>query len=113
MALSEPYTFNASVSTTELSLSGGGAVQALTADGVYELVLDLAAMAKGDVFRLRFYEKAIAGGTQRVYWSQTFMGVQSEMHRFPGISNLHGWDATIQKVTGTDRTIVASIRQMA
>jgi hypothetical protein len=69
MAISEAFAINAvSVSTTELSIvSGTTTLQNNTTAGGYMLFLDgiAAAMAKGDEFIIRIYEKTTASATKR------------------------------------------------
>lgn len=102
------------VGTTELSIPGGAAYSSAspqTGVGHVEVMLDLALLAAGDSFRLRLYEKATAAGTQRLIDEWVFTGVQDG----PGVKIPcgllgRGWDLTLQKITGTDRSIPCSTR---
>ena len=113
MALAEYATQSSlSVSTTELSLiSGTSTLQNDTTDGVYQLFLDLNALAKADEFRIKIYEKVKSAGTKRVLFVATVADAQSELFVTPMLMLMHGWDMTIQKIAGTDRAIDSSIRQ--
>lgn len=103
-----------SVSNTELSLiSGTSSLQNDTTDGVYQLWIDPLAMLKGDEFLIRIYEKVISGSTKRVVFSATLSDAQSENFVTPMLILMHGWDMTIIRVAGSDRTFDASIRQIA
>lgn len=116
MAISEPYELDGvTVGATELSIvSGTTTLQTVTDDGVYQLWIDANAMAKGDEFRVRGYEKVEAtGGTKRVFFTATLLGAQSENFVTPTFILMHGWDFTIQKIAGTDRAFDASIRKVA
>jgi hypothetical protein len=117
MAISEAFAINAvSVSTTELSIvSGTTTLQNNTTAGGYMLFLDgiAAAMAKGDEFIIRIYEKTTASATKRVVFRATIADVQSELFVTPMLLLQHGWDMTIQKSAGTDRSFTASIRKVA
>jgi hypothetical protein len=118
MAISEPYELDGvSISTNEISIvSGTTSLQTITDDGVYQLWVDPvgAAMAKGDEFRIRIYEKVEAtGGTKRVVFVATLSDAQSELFVTPTLILMHGWDMTIQKIAGTDRNFDASIRKIA
>lgn len=115
MAISEAYTLSAvTVGTTELSIvSGTTTLQSVTTDGIYQLWLDVANMAKADEFRVKIYEKVISTGTKRVAEQWTLMGTQAENLITPTLILMHGWDMTIQKIAGTDRAFDASIRQVA
>jgi hypothetical protein len=100
------------VSTTELSLvSGTSTLQTKTDPGVYQLWLDLSALQSGDEFRLRFYEKTLAAGSQKKFTEIPIVGGQSEIWVFPPMELLNGFDFTIQKTAGTDRAIDSSIRK--
>jgi hypothetical protein len=117
MAISEPYELDGvTVGASELSLvSGTTTLQEITDDGMYQVWIDAGNMAKGDEYRVRLYEKVEGtGGTKKVYASFPLMGVQSENFLTPaGFVLMHGWDATIQKIAGTDRAFDASIRRIA
>lgn len=109
------YEGSSSISTTEFSLPGAttsGVPLAKTDDGVVELFLDLNAMVAGDVYELKVYEKVQSGGTQRqVGVTRFFEGAQGSAHTriYIGVL-LHGWDITLKRTAGADRTIGWSIR---
>lgn len=116
MAITEAEVLDGvTVGATELSIvSGTTTLQTVTDDGVYQLWIDAANMAKGDEFKIRIYEKVEAtGGTKRVVFSATLCDVQSELFVTPSLVLMHGWDMTIQKIAGTDRAFDASIRKVA
>lgn len=113
MALTEAFTLSAvTVGATELSIVTGTTtlVSAAGTDGVYQLVLDCANMAKADEYRVRMYESALSGGTKRVANVWSLLGVQSELFVTPTFLLFHKWDFTLQKIAGTDRAFTASIR---
>jgi hypothetical protein len=59
-AISEAFTNSASIGTTEWSLPRNASFdsdQSQTADGIYQVWFDLNALAAGDVYRVRIYEK--------------------------------------------------------
>jgi ATP phosphoribosyltransferase regulatory subunit HisZ len=114
MAISAAYEGSASISTTEYSLPNAGTtLTPITADGVYQLFLDLNALAAGDLYELRLYEKVQSAGTQRLCEMWIFDGAQGHPHHVsPAFVLLHGWDMTMKKGSGTDRTIGWSIRQL-
>lgn len=115
MAISQPYSGTLTVSTTELSLiSGTSTLQSSTTAGIYELMLDLSALASGDSFRIRLKEKVKAAGTQNVIEDATIAGAQAQpIYVTPSLILMNGWDMTIVKVGGTNRSIDYSIRQVA
>lgn len=109
------YENSASISTAEYSLPNNSTVLTpITVDGVYQLFLDLNALTVTEEYRLRVYEKVQSGGTQRVIFEQTFVGAQSPPNMVvPSLLLGHGWDMTLLKVAGTDRTIGWSIRSVS
>lgn len=116
MAISEAYEIDGStISTTEYSLVNNSTTPAsVTDDGVYQLWLDCANMAKGDEFVVRIKEKVEAtGGTQRTVFSATLSDAQSEIFVTPTLILMHGWDMTLQRTAGSDRAFDASIRKIA
>ncbi len=115
MAISEPYELDGvTVGATELSIvSGTTSLQTITDDGVYQLWVDAYAMAKGDEYRIKAYEKVEGtGGTKKVFAQWTLLGVQSEIFVTPSFVLINGWDFTITKIAGTDRAFDASIRRL-
>lgn len=115
MAISQLYATTETVSTTEWSLTTDTAGPDVdTTDGVFQCWLDLNALLKGDVFEFKVYEKVLSGGTQRVVYRTRFANAQSDpIWVSPSLILLHGWDMTLLKISGTDRSIDASIRQVA
>jgi hypothetical protein len=106
-----------SVSTTEMSLAtdGGttvGVPQSKTDAGLYQLVLDAFAMAKGDEYAVKIYEKAVTGGTQRLVEEIRLMDAQASLFYTPQLQLGLGWDITLDKIAGTDRAFSWSIRRV-
>ncbi len=114
MAISQPYSGSLTVSTTELSLiSGTSTLQASTTAGLYQVVLDLAALAAGDQFTLSIKEAAAPSGTQRVIQTFTYSGAQvPQGDLVPACILMNGWDMTLIMVAGTARAIPYSIRMV-
>jgi hypothetical protein len=116
MALSEAYVdTGTSISTTEYSLTNDSTTIATqTDDGLYQTFIDLSNMASGDTYVIRVREKVYGAATQRVCQSWTLTGAQSDpIWVSPHLQLMHGWDITIQKTAGTDRSIAWSIRKVA
>jgi len=115
MAISEAYSGSETVSTTEWSLTTDTAgPDADATDGVYQVFLDVSALADGDAFELRGYEKVLSGSTQRVIFIDTIQNAQVEpVYVTPSLILVHGWDFTLLKVAGTARNIDWSIRKIA
>jgi len=112
MTISALHENSATIGTSEWSLPNNSAtLTPITTDGHIEAVLDLSALAAGDRFRVRIYEKVRAADTQRKVQTIDYAGVQSDPNqKIPLGLMLHGWDVTLQKVAGTDRAIAWSIR---
>lgn len=114
--ITEAYSINGvTVGASELSIaSGTTSLQTKAEPGVYQLVVDpvAAAMAKADEFAVRIYEK-VKGGTKRQVLEATLHDVQTQLYVSPMLTLANGWDMTLQKVAGTDRSFSASIRKVA
>jgi hypothetical protein len=114
MAISEAFSGSASISTIEISLvSGTTTLQNNTDDGIYQVFIDFANMVAGDEYLIQIKEKVTSGGTQRVIYSATVEGVQSTPFVTPTLIFLHGWDVTLDLITGSAKTISWSIRKVA
>jgi hypothetical protein len=106
------FTGSETVSGTEHSLTTDTAgPDTDTTVGCFQACLDLNALAAGDVFEFKVYEKARAADTQRIAYSARFAGAQGQAIWFSPVLILGaGWDMTLDKISGTDRTITWSIR---
>jgi hypothetical protein len=113
MALTELYTGTETITTTEHSLTTDTAgPDTDTTVGEFEVWLDLNALANGDVFTFRGYEKVRSGDTQRKFVEFDFAHAQSTpIWVSPRFHLRHGWDFTLLKSAGTDRAINWSIRR--
>lgn len=116
MAIAEYAAGSETITTTEHSLTtdtSGPDVQ--TDDGVYQVFLDMSALADGDVFRFAAYEKVQSSDTQRAFFTADISGAQGTEDNWvsPSFILLHGWDFTLDKITGTDRTITWSVRRIS
>lgn len=114
MAISEAYSGTETVSTTEWSLTGDdNSLDAITTAGVYQCFLELHNLAAGDTYVFRVYEKVLSGSTQRLVFSATFSGAQGEpVWVSPALVLIHGWDMSLLKLAGTDRSTNWSIRKV-
>jgi aconitase B len=83
-----------------------------TQAGVFELVLDVANLALGDVLEVRAYERATASGdTQRSVLIATLRDAQQDtLFISPSLILLNGWQFAIKQTAGTGRVIPWSIR---
>lgn len=111
----EAYSGTESVTGTEWSLTTDTAgPDNDTNIGIYQAFLDLNAVAAGDVFEFKVYEKARTSDTQRLLMVAQFSGAQgSPIWASPSLILGAGWDMTLKKISGTDRTITWRISKVA
>ncbi len=116
MAISEPFASSQAVDTTEWSCPRDAAYdsgQPQTADGIYQVFLDISDMVSGDELQIRIYEKVQSTDTQRVVYQSNLVGPQSSpVWVSPTLVLLHGWDVTLDAIAGTI-TVTWSIRKVA
>ena len=117
MAITEPYTGTKLVDTTEWSLTTNTSYDtgdAQTADGTYQVFLDLSDMVAGDQLQIRIYEKCRTGDTQQICYEAIPVGVQSQkLWASPALILINGWDVTCDTLAGASITVLWSIRQVA
>jgi hypothetical protein len=115
MAIAELHTGTATISTTEYSLvTNSTTLGSSTSDGVFQVFVDFSALTATEEYMIMVKEKVTSAGTQRVVFSAIVAGVQgSPAWVSPSLIMLHGWDVTVDKIAGTDRSISWSIRQVA
>ncbi len=107
---------SATISTTERSLPANtttGVPTAQTTVTALDVWLDTANIAAGDIFIMTLYEKINSGGTQRTVKQWYIVGGSIDgpyIARLPILGN--GWDITLKKSAGTDRTIAWSLREV-
>lgn len=116
MAITEAYSgTNASVGATEYSAPNAANYDIntpITADGVYQVFLDVSDMVAGDQLQIRVYEKCLSTSTQRVVYESVLTGAQADMWVSPSLILLHGWDVTLDALAGTI-SVSWSIRKVA
>lgn len=96
---------SASISTTEYSLPADtttGVPTSQTDDCMLQVSLRIASMAAGDRFRVRVYETINAG--QVVVFDATIAAAVPSLVT-PALVVSQGWDVTVIKEAGTDRTV--------
>jgi hypothetical protein len=111
----DAYTGTETVSTTEWSMTTDTAgPDADTTDGIYQAFVDLNALAAGDIYEFKAYEKVLSSSTQRLVYSARFADVQTHpVWASPTLVLGHGWDMTLKKISGTDRAIDWRISKVA
>ena len=116
MAITEAYSGTAAIGTTEYSAPNAANYDIntpITADGVYQVFLDVSDMVAGDQLQIRVYEKVRSGDTQRVVYESVLSGAQADIWVSPSLILLHGWDVTLDTLAGTSITVNWSIRKVA
>lgn len=104
---------SATIGSTEYSLAADSTtLAAQTDDCILQVWIDFDAMAAGDEYRIRLYEK-INGGTARTAIDTRVYGDQSTPWISPSLIVGDGWDVTVQKISGTDRSIPWSLRKVS
>lgn len=105
---------SATIGSTEYFLASDSTTATYqTSDFGLELWLDLSALAGGDTFVLSLYEK-VNGGTARVYSTTTYTDAQTPANKRIECGLVgEGWECSLQKTGGTDRSISWSIRTVA
>jgi hypothetical protein len=88
-------------------------LQPQTADGIYQIFLDLSDMVTADELQIRVYEKVGSGSTQRIVYQSNVIGPQSPpIWVSPTLILMHGFDCTLDAISGTI-TVDWSIRKVA
>jgi hypothetical protein len=113
MGITAAYEDSATIGGTEYSLPNDGTtLTPITVDGCYQWWIDFNGLtAVADEYEVRVYEKVTSGGTQRVIYGPISIN-KPEVLVIPSLLLLHGWDVTVKKIAGTDRTIGWSGRQV-
>jgi hypothetical protein len=106
---------SATISTSEYSLPGNtssGVPTAQTDDCILQAWIDFGAMTASEQYEVKLYE-TINGGTQRLVETWILTGVQSKPAlALPSMIVGEGWDLTVKKLAGTDRSIGWSLRKV-
>lgn len=103
-----PFTLfdsNATIGTTARSLPGdttSGVPTSQTTAGVLGGFIDFFAVAAGDSYDVKLYEKVDAG-TQRLV--ATWVVDYAQVFTLPNYHVSEGWDVTVAKTAGTDRAV--------
>lgn len=115
MAITEAFQNSGTIGTTEFYLASNSTTKTdQTTDGVFQLFLDLNAVTTADVFQIRVYERISSGGTTRCCEEWTVSGNSNTPHyATPAMIFMHGWEFSLKKISGTDRSIAWSIRSVA
>jgi hypothetical protein len=114
MAISAAYENSATIGTTLYSLPNNStSLTPITVDGVYQVFVDLGNMTVTEEYEITVYEKVTSAGSQREVLQAVVSGTSAPAWVSPSLILLHGWDVQMRKLSGTDRSIGWSIRQVA
>lgn len=114
MPITAAYENSATIGTTLYSLPNNSTtLTPITVDGVYFVLIDLAAMTVTEQYEVTILETIISGGAQREIYQAVITGTSAPTLAFPSLILMHGWDVQVRKLAGTDRSIGWSIRQVA
>lgn len=104
----------ATIGTTEYSLANGSTtLTAKTDNVVLSIWIDVSNLAAGDEYEIALYEKAVSGGTQRKITLASLVGAQADGLFVTGPFHVGaGWDVTMRKISGTDRSFAYSLRSV-
>lgn len=112
MANTEAFTGSATIGTTEYSLPNASTTLTARTDvGTFQPFVDTSAIAAGDQFQFTVYEKVTSGGSQRVVYQAVLTGAMAASWVCPTLMLMNGWDVTVKKLAGTDRSLSWSIRK--
>lgn len=91
------------ISTTEWSLTTDTAgPDADTTDGFYQVFIDVSDMVQADILQIRAYETCRSGDTQRLAYQAFLYGPQEQgLWVSPALCGIHGWDWTLDALSGT------------
>lgn len=105
----------ATISTTEYFLaSNSTTATAQTMKCAVQLYLDLSALIAGDTYTLVWSEKINAGTRRQFVATTTFSGVQTPGH-YVSLQYIvgEGWEVSLTRTAGVDRSISWSLRTVA
>jgi hypothetical protein len=116
MAITEAFQSSATIGTAEYWCAAGSTVQGSgqAVDGVHQCFVELNNLVAGDIFRIRAWDAISSGGTSRVIFEENIAGpVGTPLYVTPSLVQMHKWDFSLTKLSGTDRSIAWSIRKIA
>ncbi len=113
MLTTELYTSTQTIGSTEFSLTNHSTTLATrTTAAVVSLWLYSSAAAAGDEFEVYLLEKVVTGGTQRKIYLGNIVGAMTEPFVTSAFQVGVGWDFSMKKISGTDRSFEYSVRSV-
>lgn len=102
---------SATISTTEYFLfSDSTTATYQTTDAIVQVFIDFANMAAGDTYRVRIYEKNPT--TARVFYDCYLVGTQARQFVSPAFVLGVGYEVSVIRTAGSDRSIAWSLRSV-
>lgn len=99
------------IGTTEYSLTNDSTtIASQTGDAIISIWIDFVNMAAGDEYEIALYEQVYSGGTQRRIILGNVVGAQPDPWVMHGLQVGNGWDVTLDRIAGSDRSISWTIR---
>ncbi|WP_372810101.1 hypothetical protein [Litorivivens sp.] len=109
--MSELYGNSATISTTEYSLPNNSTtLTPITTEKTVQIMINTSNVAAGDEYELRVYSKVISTGAQVLVWPIVTITGGPPSVTIPALRLMHGWDVTLKKIAGTDRSFEWSLR---
>ena len=103
---------NATGATTEYYLASASTTKVdQTTDCILQVFIDPLSMAAGDQYQFTIYEKVNAS-TQRIAYQSILTGAQSALWVSPSLILGDGYECSVKKLAGTDRTLPFSLRRI-
>lgn len=104
---------SATIGTAEYFLASDSTVVAYqTTDCILQAFIDFNAMAAGDQYQVKVYEK-VDGTNARPIYSAVLSGAQSAPFVTPAFVVGAGWEIGVTKLAGTDRSIAWSLNTVS
>lgn len=110
MASITEFAGSTTIGATEYSLTNNSTTLASQViDGIVQGWIDFSNLSGSDLYVFRVYEKVRSSSSQGVAY-EGYASAGSGRVTLPSLMLKHGWDVTVQKITGTDRSIEWSVR---
>jgi hypothetical protein len=103
---------SASIGSTEYFLaSDSTSASYQTTDCIMQAQIDFSAMQAGDQYEVRVYEKIDGTNARLLFPVATLTGAQANAYVIPAVIVGSGWEVSVKKIAGTDRTIAWTINK--
>lgn len=103
---------SATIGTSEYFLASASTVATYqTADVILQVYLDFGALTAAEEYDVRIYEKVDGTNAETFYYAKV-QGVQSFMWVSPAFVLGVGWEVSVKKIAGTDRSILWTLAKI-